>query len=268
MPFPDAPRVLYASNPLDQVICQLRFPPVLRIDAEPPAGFQEQIRADYPFYESKPALRLPPGIPADVAQLVAPDLPFAGQKSHVFGSRDRVWNLTLTREFLALTCRAYERWERFRDRLAGPFEALLREYRPAFFTRIGLRYRDVIRRSRLGLVDTSWSELLEPWVSGLLGKDEVAGDVEDTRTACLLRLPEGWGRVQLNYGLAIEERDSEPNREVVFLIDADFYTQEQTESPHVRERLDHLNRQSGLLFRTCIRDRLHLALGPRPVPPA
>jgi len=137
MAFPDAPRVIYENNPLDEVICQLRFPPILRIDAEPPAGFQEQIRDEYPFYETKEALKLPAGLPQGLAQSLIADLPFAGRKSHTFGSRDQVWSLSLNREFLALTCQAYTRWEDFEAR--GAFRGastalqavLLHSHRPA-----------------------------------------------------------------------------------------------------------------------------------------
>ena len=48
MPFPDVERVIYNENPLDRVICQLRFAPILKIDTEIPAEFQERIRIDYP----------------------------------------------------------------------------------------------------------------------------------------------------------------------------------------------------------------------------
>ena len=50
MPFPEVERVIYARNPLDQVVCQLRFPPILKIDAEIPAGFQDRVREDYPNF--------------------------------------------------------------------------------------------------------------------------------------------------------------------------------------------------------------------------
>ena len=66
MAFPEAPRVLYELNPLHEVICQLRFPPVLRIETEVPSGFQERIRASFPYYEAKPSLKLPAGLPPDV----------------------------------------------------------------------------------------------------------------------------------------------------------------------------------------------------------
>jgi uncharacterized protein (TIGR04255 family) len=264
MAFPDTQRVIYDKNPLQEVICQLRFPPVLRIDAEPPVAFQERVRADYPFYELKSVVQFPTGLPPEIAQMVGADLPFAGQKSHIFASQDQAWELKLNREFIALTCRSYTRWEDFRQRMAGPFGSLKEQYRPSFFTRIGLRYQDVIRRSRLDLHDVPWNQLIKPWVTGTLGPAETAGDVENLRAVTILRLPNEIGKMQLSYGLA---QDQTLDNEIVFVIDADFFTEQQTEPSDVFQRLDALHRQAGLLFRWCITDRLHQAMGPRPLPP-
>jgi uncharacterized protein (TIGR04255 family) len=265
MPFLNAPRVLYEINPLDEVICQLRFPPILCIDTEPPAAFQEKIRADYPFYELKSPLRLPAGLPSNLAQMIVADLPLGGQKSHSFDSKDRTWSLNLTREFLTLICRNYDRWENFRARLQGACEAINEYYNPTLFTRIGLRYRDVIRRSRLQLEQTPWSELLQPWVSGVLGRAETASHVGNAASAFLIELPEEAGRVQVSSGLAVAVDGQ--TKETVFLIDADFYTEKQTEPSHVFQRLNILNRYAGRFFRWCITDHLHDAMRPHPVPP-
>ena len=51
MPFPESERVVFRRNTLAEVICQLRFPPILEIAAKDPAAFQEQIRAEYPLYQ-------------------------------------------------------------------------------------------------------------------------------------------------------------------------------------------------------------------------
>ncbi len=51
MPFPSANRVIFKRNPLKEVICQLRFPPILKIDSEIPANFQDLIRNEFPKYK-------------------------------------------------------------------------------------------------------------------------------------------------------------------------------------------------------------------------
>ena len=47
----DRERCIYRSNPLIEVICQLRFPTILSISAREPADFQEGIRQHFPQYK-------------------------------------------------------------------------------------------------------------------------------------------------------------------------------------------------------------------------
>ena len=264
MAFPDAPRVIYQHNPLEEVICQVRFPTILKVDAEAPVAFQEHIRASYPFYTTKPTLELPANVPPELGALLVKQLsPGVGSAAHNFTSRDEKWTLTLTREFLALTCRAYSRWEDFKNHFAGPLTALHEQYAPGFVTRIGLRYRNVIRRSILGLDGVAWNELLTPWIAGALMSPEVASVAEHSATEIGLSLPDGQGRVRVHHGMAIDEASKEP----CYVIDADFFDERQTELTNALSRLDFFHGEARLFFRWCIQDRLHAALDPRPVPP-
>ena len=45
-------RVIYKNNPLERVLIQLKFPPILLIDSQEPAEFQEKIRSSFPYYDS------------------------------------------------------------------------------------------------------------------------------------------------------------------------------------------------------------------------
>ena len=51
--FSNEERMIYAKRQLVEVICQLRFPEILSIDASEPAAFQDRIRREYPQYEKK-----------------------------------------------------------------------------------------------------------------------------------------------------------------------------------------------------------------------
>jgi uncharacterized protein (TIGR04255 family) len=266
MAFPDAPRVLYEINPLDEVVCQLKFSPVLRIDTEPPAVFQEAIRERFPLYRAESSVKLSvkfsPTWTASAAPDLGPGLFGAGQK-HVFETADKTWLVSLTREVLALTCRRYDRWENFRSRLVPPLEALAAVYRPSFFGHVCLRYRNVIRKWRLEVPpDIPWSELIEPWICGPYGRAEVVADVESVQTRTVIRLPDAAGRLDASYGLAVEQVAEQPGKRSVFLIDAHLYKDGQTETADVIPSLNALNRQAGLFFRWCITDRLHGALRP------
>ena len=57
--FSNEERMIYARRQLVEVICQLRFPEILSIDASEPAAFQDRIRREYPQYEKK-IEQLPP----------------------------------------------------------------------------------------------------------------------------------------------------------------------------------------------------------------
>ena len=65
MPIPHRDRVIYGRNPLQEVVCQIRFPRLLDIDAEVPARFQSAIAEDYPLLAVRSVFQLTvdPGSP-------------------------------------------------------------------------------------------------------------------------------------------------------------------------------------------------------------
>jgi len=263
MPFPESPRVIYRKNPLAEVICQLRFPPVLRIDSELPFGFQERIRSRYPHYAEKPQIpfRIPPNAPSEMVEFIQSIVQQRAAASHEFGSPDKNWTVTLTRDFLALKTTAYRRWEEFRERAEALVTALREEYKPAFFTRIGLRYVDVIQRSELDLADVHWSELLIPHIAGEFASPDIANEIEQTARQTLVRFDEHGARVMIRHGLGT----AEPKSEHCFLIDADHFVEAQQETANAISILDRFNKGAGRLFRWCIKERLHSALEPQEV---
>lgn len=257
MAFPEVTRVVYAINPLLEVICQLRFPPILRIESEPPATFQELIRNDYPYYACRNSLNLGFGLPPEMAAVFPRELSLpAGHQNHEFVSEDKQWILTLTRESLGLVCKSYHRWEDFRSRMEKSVNLLSTVYSPRFILRIGLRYRNLIRRSQLGLEGIDWSDLLKPWVAGAYASEHTKGDIITNSSQMTINLEDKKGQVLVSCGaVKFGERAEE-----CYLIDADFFTSTQTEASHALERLDFLNAQSVRFFDWCIRERLHDAL--------
>src|SRR5690242_15423151 len=150
--FPNSPRVVYEHAPLLSVVCQLRFPSLLRIESEPPVDFQERIRDNFPQYERGQA-GLPAGVtlPPDVMRLIGQKL---GGSGYHFSKENGSARVTLTPDFLALETSRYTEWKNFRADLEGPLRALVDVYRPSFFSRIGLRYQNAIDRAVIGLSDT------------------------------------------------------------------------------------------------------------------
>ena len=67
--FSNESRCIYKKSQLGEVICQLRFPEILTIEANVPVQFQEAIRADFPRYsvrKESPAPKLT-GTPGNLA---------------------------------------------------------------------------------------------------------------------------------------------------------------------------------------------------------
>jgi len=261
MPFPEVKRVIYQKNPLDQVICQLRFPPILKIEAEIPAEFQDRIREHFPNYSETSELKIEflqgkkQPIPLD---LIGQVLQSSGGKNYEFLSEDGLWKINLTRTFIALTANKYRRWEQFKEKLAIPLGALIQVYTPSSFSRIGLRYINVINRSRLGLTDSNWNELLKPHVLGILAS-EVGSHVQNFENRYEIGLSDGESVVRMVTGFV----ESADNSEVHYRIDSDFYNGNKTPIEATTEKLDYFNVRGSRLFQWCITERLHQAMEPQ-----
>ena len=256
MTFPDSPRVIYKQNPLVEVICQLKFPPILKIDTEPPASFQERIRKGYPLLQESTAEQQP--LPPGIAKLIGQAVPgfFQGQ-AYTFLSEDQKSKVVLTREFIAVSTGHYARWEEFRSRLQTAVEALRLTYEPSFFVRLGLRYRDVIRRSMRGLEHLDWSKLLRPHILGELGSPRLSNSIQHAARDVLISLDEAKGQVRVLHGLIREEKE----KGFSYSIDSDFFYEGRTELKDAFNHLDSFNREAGRLFRWFTTPLLHKHLG-------
>lgn len=262
MLFPDFPRVVYRKPALEEVICQLQFPDILRISAEEPAEFQEGIRTQYPNYKLQ-SPKLEKGlIPPEIAEFVRQKIESAVlRNAYDFLSEDGTTKVGLASNFLALSTTQYERWEKFREAFELPFQKFCEVYRPSYFTRIGLRYRDVIVRSQLGIQSEPWSELLQPHISGELAAADISSSVREKSTTTVIELGDGAGFLRANHFLGQVVNTNEE----VFVVDADFFYESKVEETHGVERLNILNQYAGRFFRWCITDKLYEAMEPESV---
>jgi uncharacterized protein (TIGR04255 family) len=264
MPFPDAPRVIYKNNPLDRVICQLKFPPILKIEKEIPAEFQEQIRGEFPGFREKEeaVLAIPQELQSELpGELLRQAMP-TRNKNYEFSSEDGIWTVNLTRTFVALTTKKYGHRDEFQRRLSSPLEALLNIYKPAYFSRIGLRYIDIFRRSVLHLTNVAWGELLEPYVLGLLGSSDVNQDIQAFESKYEILLDDKRSIARIVTGLAEYKEDKDKDKEECFMVDTDFYDVDKTETTAVKSKLNYFHTHASRLIRWLITKRLHEAMEP------
>jgi uncharacterized protein (TIGR04255 family) len=257
MTFPRSPRVRYGHSPLVEVICQLRFPPILRIDRDAPVELQDALRADLPSYQRFDISPL--AIVSAGQQVALPPENVDRRVEHVFLSADGQQRTTLGRDFVATSSLSYPGWEAFERYLRNAVTAIEAVYRPAHFVRVGLRYQNVIRRRELGLEGRAWRELLRPAVAGLLAEIEPASPLPFQMVTEAIYQFDGPLRARIAHGL-VQAEDQE-----CYLIDSDFFFEGQHSLLEVQDQLDVLHEQAGSAFRWCIQDALHEALQPEPV---
>lgn len=263
MLFSDRDSCQYARPPLREVICQLRFPPILSIGNVEPADFQEAIRETFPLYAAKqetPAPRIV-GMGTPGAKVETPP-PIV---NYNFISSDNCWKINLTRDFIALSTVRYRSWREFASKLDRPLAEFIRIYRPAFFARIGLRYVNIISRKALGLEGEPWSELLNSPYLGVLAEEDVeermvgkcAMELElRLDNSCRAKIHSGPGMMKPNKSGVPEDQEQK------FILDMDFSMGDKVPTNLAAGGLETLHGHATRLFEGALTDTLRSAMGP------
>jgi uncharacterized protein (TIGR04255 family) len=240
MPFPEIQRVIYGKNPLIEVVFQVRFPRFLTIETEPPSEFQKLVIAEFPIYEQRQIFQF-------TISLGQSERSDTQGKIHAFQTADRHNTITLASDNLAVSCTRYERWENFVGLITKMLTAFHQTYRLPIFTRVALRYVDVVNREDLGLADKPWKELLRAHIAGdflgpFLSEEVFLGKT----TVATMRLTDG-DQVLLRHGLVTQTE----TKKIAYLIDSDFYNEEQrnAELDATLAVANRLHTNSGRLFK-------------------
>ncbi|MCA9397744.1 MAG: TIGR04255 family protein [Anaerolineales bacterium] len=267
MSFPNKKDVVYNKAPLKQVICQLRFPRILRIDSRPPEGFQERIRDRYPLYEQGVLKQRLGPLTEILSDDVVKLLTRQDQQTYDFISVDGNWSVGLTSEFVALSTSKYSDWNTFVGHLQHIIYALQTEFEPAFFTRIGLRYQNVISQKELGLDNNiSWIDLIDSSLTGILsGNIKVSPNaIIEENHVVIINLGNEIGKVKIQYGI---KKDVKVQNRIIdegYILDNDlFIDNRRIKADEVINRLHNLNEFAGRIFQASITDKLYNALEPR-----
>lgn len=252
-------RCIYQKNQLAEVICQLRFPEILSIQANLPVDFQEAIRDEYPRYSSRketPAPKLT-GTPGNLN--LEKQEPIT---NYQFASADGVWRVNLTSRFISLSCSKYTCWEDFAARLDKPLAAFIKIYHPAYFERVGLRYLNFISRNELGLEGTPFSELFQPCYLGPLAEEDVPETGIGRCSVDTEMAIRGGCRVKLHAGPGMVKRGGQADSELKFVFDQDLFMPGQLAVNLSAGALQTLHAQADSIFRGAITDTLHNAMDP------
>lgn len=252
-------RIQYKRNQLGEVVCQLRFPEILTIEANAPVDFQEAIRDQFPGYSVRKEAPLPKltGTPGN--------LQFEKQplsNNYQFVSADGFWRVNLTSRFISLACTRYTCWEEFAAKLDMPLAAFIKVYRPAYFERIGLRYLNFISRKALKLEKTPFRELLQPPYLGLLADEDIQETAATRSTVDAEFAIRGGCRAKIHAGPGIVKRGGVQDNEPKFVLDLDLYMMGNMPVNLSAGAMQTLHDQAGAIFRGAITETLHDAMDP------
>ncbi|MDJ0897416.1 MAG: TIGR04255 family protein [Xenococcus sp. MO_188.B8] len=258
MKFPESERVIYEKNPLVDVICQLQFPPILRISQQPPVDFQDRIREEYPIFEFSQGNQLPPEI-SNIMQQLGSSL--ISNQTYIFKSEDSIWQIVLNQNSITLSTRKYERYEIFKKKFQDVIYIFEEIYKPSFYSRVGLRYRDLILPSKLNVQNFNWSELIPNHIASELHSPEMASSI--TAFMKNLQMSSDDKQIAFNHGLVTARDGKTQKEEEAYLLDADFSTTTKvSRNDNVWDTIDMFNKMARNLFRWSITDKLHNILNP------
>lgn len=255
-------RCLYRNNPLQEVICQLRFPEILSIGVNVPAAFQEAIRDEYPQYAARqevPAPRIS-GTPGNFKLENAP-----ASVNYQFTSADGAWRVNLTSKFISIACSKYTCWEDFAAKLDKPLAAFIKLYKPAYFERVGLRYVNIISRKALDLEGTPFNELIQGCYLGILAEEDVQETASSRCSVDVEVAIRGGCKAKIHAGPGLVKKNGVQDPEVKFVFDQDLFLPGKLPVNLSAGALQTLHGQAFSIFRGAITDTLHDALAPKQI---
>ena len=249
--FPQREDVRLERAPLAEVICQVRFPPILRIASEQPVAFQEWVREQFP------QLEVEQGVLVHMEPLGATP-PSAKPEPRIFRFKSPDGNTTvsLALNFYALSTTSYTHWKDFLELLQLVNEAAREVYNLPYAVRVGLRYINRLTFENTGTssVRELW-EILRPELTALLRKDCWDEPVEMLNQ--LLITGEENERLTLRSGFRGEE-------EPVFLLDFDYYAEGNIPLENLSALCQRYHDVIYNAFRWCIREEKLAVFAPIP----
>ena len=212
--------------PLERVLAQARFPPILAIrDPDKVAVLQEALRETYPnlSQDQVHSIELSGGETPNIRQGL------------IWRLADREknpdWRVSLGVDFVALETSSYDSRDDFLGRLRAVLSAVEQAFKPASATRLGLRYIDRLTDEAVDRVD----ELIRPAVLGIIRPSEdpesVLGDsVIHLMTEAQFLVQDG-ARVQGRWGQLPAHATSDPHAlepvaKPSWVLDLDMFTTE------------------------------------------
>jgi len=248
--FPSTREIRLQKAPLEEVVCQVKFAPILRISKETPSDFQEVVRQRFP------SLVIEQGVLVQFPGVAGSEKPSmdAAPRIYRFRTPDELSHVALAMDFFALSTKQYSHWDNFVHDLELGYAAVQKIYQLPYATRIGLRFINRFNQKNTGC--TNMDQIL---------------DLFRPELTCLLRA-DAWqepheflAQVVLNDDqakLAVRIGFSKENDEPFFVLDLDYFEEGRTPLDNLTDRLHHYHARIYDAFRWCLIENSLEKFGP------
>ena len=226
----------FSRNFLKQAVCELRFPTLMELgEQRPPASFVKALRKDYPHLDMNNEFKL--GIGSAQA---------GSSNIHILRSLKGNWSISLKENALTVETTNYTGFEHLRARILQAVEATKGFIDSDFFTRIGLRYINLLRSENDDVTNWINPVLIEPIASEkFTGINDFGGRIQ-------LLAPDGGCIFQHGIQLTTAKPDNAPD--VEYMIDIDTYRTE-VSLANTAAAIDVMHHQAFDLFDWAITEK-------------
>jgi len=224
----------FKRNFLRQAVCELRFPTLLELgDSRPPSSFVKALRKDYPHLELSNELTF--GLAGGNTE----------SNAHIFRSAKLNWTVSLKQNALSIETTSYTEFNNLRERILQVVKAAESVIDSDFFTRIGLRYINVV---------SSHDENVTDWINPVLTAPITSknfGGINEFGGRMNLVAEDGGCLLQHGIQLTNTPPDTAPRPN--YLLDIDTY-RSVVQLTDVAAAVDIMHRQAFDIFDWAISD--------------
>lgn len=201
---PIAERRRYKRNFIRQAVCELRFPTIFEIeDKRPPAVFWNTLKRDFQTHELVSKLNVSPGKVEH------------GNAHRFISSRGR-WTATLRSSAVSVETTQYISFEDFEKHLSVVLKAAGQTIDSDFYTRVGLRYINLLPCKPADVKGWINSALIAPLATPVLGTVlEFANQIRGS-TVC--------GGYYIQHGFGMEQGSGAAKEG--YVLDFDLYSED------------------------------------------
>jgi uncharacterized protein (TIGR04255 family) len=224
---PNIDSVRYTHNFIKTAVCEFRFPTLLELEEKFPVSLQKKLRKDYPNYSEQRGVTLS----SDTAKV--------NDKRYRFESKKHEWTVTLKPSTLSLETTHYTTFEDFSSRINVLLKIFKDFLDTDYFTRVGLRYINIIPIDNNDLTDWINPELTSLITSGVLGSSI------DYRAEIHGIIPEG--NFIFRHGTNKEEMEDGTLHRFNYFLDMDYYD-EAIEYDNAYDLIDKYHKHNFSLF--------------------